>query len=62
MTVERIQALGSQYQNRVQDTHRLVGLMRLSLEKSESSLQNAVGGAGLGSGRRDLPPYWETPS
>lgn len=41
MTVERIQALGSQYQNRVQDTHRLVGLMRLSLEKSESSLQNA---------------------
>lgn len=40
MTVERIQALGSQYQNRVQDTRRLISQMHLSLEKSESSLQN----------------------
>lgn len=39
-TVERVQALGSQYQNRVQDTRRLVTQMRLSLEEGESSLRN----------------------
>lgn len=47
-TVEIIQALGSQYQNRVQDTRRLVTQMRLSLEESEASLRNTVGVAGLG--------------
>lgn len=46
--VERIRALGSQYQNRVQDTHRLVTQMRLSLEESEASLRNTVGVAGIG--------------
>lgn len=49
MTVERIQALGGQYQNRVQDTRRLITQMRLTLEESQSSLRNTVGGAGLGS-------------
>lgn len=49
MTVERIQALGGQYQNRVQDARRLITQMRLSLEESQSSLRNTVGGAGLGS-------------
>ncbi|XP_064450284.1 laminin subunit gamma-2 isoform X6 [Mirounga angustirostris] len=39
-TMERIRALGSQYQNRVQDTHRLVTQMHLSLEESEASLRN----------------------
>lgn len=48
MTVERVQALGGQYQNRVQDTRRLITQMRLSLEESKSSLHNTVGGAGLG--------------
>lgn len=46
MTVERFQALGSQYQNRVQDTRRLITQMRLSVEESGSSLRNTVGGAG----------------
>lgn len=49
ITVERIQALGGQYQNRVQDARRLITQMRLSLEESQSSLRNTVGGAGLGS-------------
>ncbi|XP_070253148.1 laminin subunit gamma-2 [Myotis yumanensis] len=40
MTVERFQALGSQYQNRVQDTRRLITQMRLSVEESGSSLRN----------------------
>ncbi|KAF6293069.1 laminin subunit gamma 2 [Rhinolophus ferrumequinum] len=40
MTVERIQALGGQYQNRVQDTRRLITQMRLNLEESQSSLRN----------------------
>ncbi|NP_001075237.2 laminin subunit gamma-2 precursor [Equus caballus] len=40
MTVERVRALGSQYQNQVQDTRRLITQMRLSLEESEASLQN----------------------
>ncbi|XP_046539018.1 laminin subunit gamma-2 [Equus quagga] len=40
MTVERVRALGSQYQNRVRDTRRLITQMRLSLEESEASLQN----------------------
>ncbi|XP_004425005.1 PREDICTED: laminin subunit gamma-2 [Ceratotherium simum simum] len=40
MTVERVRALGSQHQKRVQDTRRLITQMRLSLEKSEASLQN----------------------
>lgn len=40
MTVERIQALGGQYQNRVQDARRLITQMRLSLEESQSSLRN----------------------
>ncbi|KAM5294466.1 laminin subunit gamma-2 [Glossophaga mutica] len=39
-TVERVQALGGQYQNRVQDTRRLITQMRLSLEEGESSLRN----------------------
>ncbi|XP_028386601.1 laminin subunit gamma-2 [Phyllostomus discolor] len=39
-TVERVQALGSQYQSRVQDTRRLVTQLRLSLEEGESSLRN----------------------
>ncbi|KAF6074846.1 laminin subunit gamma 2 [Phyllostomus discolor] len=39
-TVERVQALGSQYQTRVQDTRRLVTQLRLSLEEGESSLRN----------------------
>lgn len=47
MTVERVRALGSQHQNRVQDTHRLITQMRLSLEESEAALRNTVGGAGL---------------
>ncbi|XP_036297904.1 laminin subunit gamma-2 [Pipistrellus kuhlii] len=38
MTVERFQALGSQYQNRVQDTQRLITQLRLSVEESRSSL------------------------
>lgn len=46
MTVERFQALGSQYQNRVQDTQRLITQLRLSVEESRSSLGNTVGGAG----------------
>lgn len=40
MTVERVQALGGQYQNRLQDTRRLITQMRLSLEESKSSLHN----------------------
>lgn len=40
VTVERIQALGGQYQNRVQDARRLITQMRLSLEESQSSLRN----------------------
>lgn len=40
LAVERIQALGGQYQNRVQDARRLVTQMRLSLEESQSSLRN----------------------
>ncbi|XP_007450197.1 PREDICTED: laminin subunit gamma-2 [Lipotes vexillifer] len=40
MTVERVRALGSQHQNRVQDTHRLITQMRLSLEESEAALRN----------------------
>lgn len=40
ITVERIQALGGQYQNRVQDARRLIMQMRLSLEESQSSLRN----------------------
>ena len=40
MTAERIRALGSQHQNRVQDTSRLISQMRLSLAGSEASLQN----------------------
>ncbi|XP_036128726.1 laminin subunit gamma-2 [Molossus molossus] len=40
MTVERVRALGGQYQNRVQDTRRLITQMRLSLEESKSSLHN----------------------
>ncbi|PNJ53691.1 LAMC2 isoform 3 [Pongo abelii] len=40
MTVERIRALGSQYQNRVRDTHRLITQMQLSLAESEASLRN----------------------
>lgn len=43
MMVERIRALGSQYQNRVQDTRRLVTQMQLSLEESTASLRNTVG-------------------
>lgn len=39
-TVERVQALSSQHQNRVQDTTRLVSQMRLSLEESEALLRN----------------------
>lgn len=42
MTAERIRALGSQHQNRVQDTSRLISQMRLSLAESEASLQNTV--------------------
>ncbi|KAH0503544.1 Laminin subunit gamma-2 [Microtus ochrogaster] len=41
MTMDRIQALGSQNQNRVQDTSRLISQMRLSLAENEASLQNA---------------------
>lgn len=48
MTVERVQALGGQYQNRLQDTRRLITQMRLSLEESKSSLHSTVGGAGSG--------------
>ncbi|PNI67383.1 LAMC2 isoform 3 [Pan troglodytes] len=40
MTVERVRALGSQYQNRVRDTHRLITQMQLSLAESEASLGN----------------------
>ncbi|TKC43932.1 hypothetical protein EI555_013151, partial [Monodon monoceros] len=40
MTVERVRTLGSQHQNRVQDTHRLITQMRLSLEESEAALRN----------------------
>ncbi|KAM6218305.1 laminin subunit gamma-2 [Rhynchocyon petersi] len=40
MVVERIQALGGQHQNRVQETHRLITQMRLSLAESEASLRN----------------------
>lgn len=40
ITVERIQALGGQYQNRVQDARRLITQMRMSLEESQSSLRN----------------------
>lgn len=40
LAVERIQALGGQYQTRVQDARRLVTQMRLSLEESQSSLRN----------------------
>ncbi|KAK1329286.1 LOW QUALITY PROTEIN: hypothetical protein QTO34_011467 [Cnephaeus nilssonii] len=40
MTVERFHALGSQYQNRVQDTRRLITQLRLSVEESRSSLHN----------------------
>ncbi|KAF4018642.1 hypothetical protein G4228_010088 [Cervus hanglu yarkandensis] len=40
MTVERLRTLGSQHQDRVQDTHRLIMQMRLSLEESEAALQN----------------------
>lgn len=47
MTVERVRALGSQYQNRAQDTHRLITQMRLSLKESEASLQTSVGDTGL---------------
>lgn len=49
LAVERIQALGGQYQTRVQDARRLVTQMHLSLEESQSSLRNTVSGAGLGS-------------
>lgn len=45
-TVERAQALGGQYQNRAQEARRLVTQMRLSLEQSQASLRNTVGGAG----------------
>ncbi|XP_012368222.1 laminin subunit gamma-2 [Octodon degus] len=45
MTVERVRALGSQYQNRVQDTRRLIAQMRLSLAENEASLSNS-----------DIPP------
>lgn len=48
MTVERLRTRGSQHQDRVQDTRRLVTQMRLSLEDSEAALRNTVGGAGLG--------------
>ena len=48
MTVERLRTLGSQHQDRVQDTRRLITQMRLSLEESEAALRNTVGGAGLG--------------
>ncbi|XP_010638850.1 laminin subunit gamma-2 [Fukomys damarensis] len=41
MTAERVQALGSQYQNRVQDTRRLIAQMRLSLAENEASLSNS---------------------
>lgn len=47
MTVDRVQALGSQNQNRVQDTSKLMSQMRLSLAENEASLQNAVCLAGL---------------
>lgn len=47
-TVERVQALGGQYENRVQDTRRLITQMRLSLEEGESSLGNTVGDTGSG--------------
>ena len=47
-TVERVQALGGQYENRVQDTQRLITQMRLSLEEGESSLGNTVGDARSG--------------
>uniref|UniRef100_A0A8C5NY36 Laminin subunit gamma-2 n=1 Tax=Jaculus jaculus TaxID=51337 RepID=A0A8C5NY36_JACJA len=40
MTVERVQALGDQYQNRVQDTRRLISEMRSSLAESEASLRD----------------------
>ncbi|XP_004396930.1 PREDICTED: laminin subunit gamma-2 [Odobenus rosmarus divergens] len=39
-TMERLRALGSQYQDRAQDTHRLVTQLHLSLEESEASLRN----------------------
>uniref|UniRef100_A0A4W2DYL2 Uncharacterized protein n=1 Tax=Bos indicus x Bos taurus TaxID=30522 RepID=A0A4W2DYL2_BOBOX len=40
MTVERLRTLGSQHQDRVQDTRRLITQMRLSLEESEAALRN----------------------
>ncbi|KAM9212714.1 laminin subunit gamma-2 [Dugong dugon] len=40
MTAERIRALGSQHQNHVQETRRLITQMRLSLAESEASLRN----------------------
>lgn len=43
MTAERMRALDSQYQNRVQDDRRLVSQMHLSLEESEASLRRTVG-------------------
>lgn len=43
MTVERVQALGNQYQNRVRDTRRLIAQMRLSMAENEASLRNSVG-------------------
>ncbi|XP_061239423.1 laminin subunit gamma-2 isoform X2 [Bos javanicus] len=40
MTMERLRTLGSQHQDRVQDTRRLITQMRLSLEESEAALRN----------------------
>lgn len=48
MTVEKMRALGSQYQNRVQDARRLVSQMHLSLKESEASLRRTVGVSGFG--------------
>lgn len=62
MTVERVRALGSQYQNRVQDTRRLITQMRLSLEESEASLQNTVGGTGLARGLRVIAVLGDSPT
>ncbi|XP_007935855.1 laminin subunit gamma-2 [Orycteropus afer afer] len=40
MAAERVRALGSQHQNRVQETRRLITQLRLSLAESEASLRN----------------------
>jgi hypothetical protein len=48
MTVDRVRTVGGQYQNRVQDTRKLITQMRLSLAESEASLRNTVRLAGVG--------------